>query len=180
MSDVRGRLLDRGGRTGVVSALSRGIVRVSVLHHESNDADRAGGDVAIMEEDLVTTRNSRERGAAIVEFAIVVPLLLLLLLGSIEFGRAYSAKISVTHAAREGVREYALTQDASAGDAAARGAATALDPSKMTVAPSGCGDIADFGDPATLRVSYRFDFNIPFVALDRVNIQSQGVMRCGG
>jgi len=116
----------------------------------------------------------------LVEFALVVPLVLVLLLGVIEFGRAYSAKISVTHAAREGVREYSLTQDAAAGDTAARGAATALNPARMTVSPSGCGDISDIGDPASMVVVYRFDFSIPFVALDQIDIQARGVMRCGG
>ncbi len=121
-----------------------------------------------------------ERGAAIVEFALVVPLLLMLLIGVVEFGRAYSAKISVTHAAREGVREYALTQDASAGSAAALAAATSLKPGSMTTSPSGCAGVSDFGDPASMVVTYDFNFNIPFVPLNGVTIQAKGVMRCGG
>jgi len=133
-----------------------------------------------MKSYRVTTNGRSELGATLVEFAIVVPLLLVLLLGIVGFGRAYSTKISVTHAAREGVREYSLTQDASAGDTAARGAATALNPENMTVAPTGCGGISDIGEPATLVVVYRFDFNIPFMPLNQIDIQASGVMRCGG
>jgi Flp pilus assembly protein TadG len=139
-----------------------------------------GSDVVTEEDDLVRLLTRSERGASMVEFAIVIPLLLILLIGIIEFGRAYSAKISVTHAAREGVREYSLTRDASAGDAAARNAATALSPARMTVAPTGCADESDIGDQASMVVVYRFDFSIPFVPLDGVDIQARGVMRCGG
>jgi Flp pilus assembly protein TadG len=43
-----------------------------------------------------------DRGAAAVEMAIVLPLLLLVVFGVIDFGRAYNARILVTSAAREG------------------------------------------------------------------------------
>lgn len=45
-----------------------------------------------------------ERGAAVVEFAVVVPLLLLLLFGIIEFGILLYNKAMVTNASREGAR----------------------------------------------------------------------------
>ncbi|HKU29947.1 MAG TPA: TadE/TadG family type IV pilus assembly protein, partial [Arthrobacter sp.] len=41
-----------------------------------------------------------ERGAAAVEFALVAPILVLLVLGIMEFGRAYNAQVSLTNAAR--------------------------------------------------------------------------------
>jgi Flp pilus assembly protein TadG len=45
-----------------------------------------------------------ERGAALVEFAIVLPLLALVLFGIIEFGIAYNDYISVRNGSREGTR----------------------------------------------------------------------------
>ena len=45
-----------------------------------------------------------DRGAAAVEMALVLPLLLFLLMGIIDFGRAYSTQIQLSAAAREGVR----------------------------------------------------------------------------
>lgn len=50
-----------------------------------------------------------ERGAVAVEFALILPVFLLLLLGIMEFGRAYNAQLSLTHAARESVRTLAIS-----------------------------------------------------------------------
>ena len=46
----------------------------------------------------------KERGAAIVEFALVVPVLVLLLFGIVEFGIAFNDYISVRNGSREGAR----------------------------------------------------------------------------
>ena len=45
-----------------------------------------------------------ERGQSLVEMALVLPLLLLLVAGIIDFGRAYNNYIIITNAAREGAR----------------------------------------------------------------------------
>jgi hypothetical protein len=47
---------------------------------------------------------ARDSGAALVEFAIVLPVFLMLLLGMMTGGLAYSRKLSVGQAAREGAR----------------------------------------------------------------------------
>lgn len=53
-------------------------------------------------------KGHHDRGAAAVEMALVLPLLLFLVMGIIDFGRAYSAQIQLSSAAREGVRLAAL------------------------------------------------------------------------
>ncbi len=58
------------------------------------------------------SRNSSrrlQRGAAALEFAIVLPVLVLLLLGIIDFGIVMGAQTQVANAAREGARAGALT-----------------------------------------------------------------------
>ena len=47
-------------------------------------------------------RRRRSRGQALVELALVTPVLLLLLLGAVDLGRLFYARISVNNAAREG------------------------------------------------------------------------------
>jgi Flp pilus assembly protein TadG len=59
-------------------------------------------------------RNSR--GQALVEFALLLPLVMLILIGIVEFGRAWQAKQTLTDAAREGARlavigDQTVTQD---------------------------------------------------------------------
>ena len=49
-----------------------------------------------------------EKGQSLVEFALVVPLLLLLVIGIAEFGRAWMTKNILTGAAREAVRILAV------------------------------------------------------------------------
>lgn len=50
----------------------------------------------------------RERGAAAIEFAIVVPLLLLLIFGIIEYGFLFEFRQSISQAASEGARAAAI------------------------------------------------------------------------
>jgi Flp pilus assembly protein TadG len=53
----------------------------------------------------------RGRGQALVEFAIVIPLFLLLLVALFDLGRAVFAYNTLTNAAREGVRMAIVNQD---------------------------------------------------------------------
>lgn len=49
-------------------------------------------------------KSRRERGAVVVEFALVLPILVALLLGVTTAGMAYNKKLNMTYATREGAR----------------------------------------------------------------------------
>ena len=51
-----------------------------------------------------TQRRFDNRGQALVEFALLLPVVMLILIGIVEFGRAWQAKQTLTDAAREGAR----------------------------------------------------------------------------
>ncbi len=123
------------------------------------------------------TRTSRgEGGAAAIELALILPVLVLLLFGIIEFGRGYNAKIEITGAAREGARVLALDS----GDPAATVAAAAptLDAGNLQVTTSGSPCVT--GTQASVTVSYPFDYNIPLFGTNTITLSSTGVMRCDG
>jgi hypothetical protein len=56
--------------------------------------------------------SAAERGTSLVEFAMVLPLLLVLLFTIVDFGRAFQSWITITNAAREGARVGSTGADA--------------------------------------------------------------------
>ncbi len=52
-----------------------------------------------------------EKGASAVEFALILPILIMLVFGIFQFGIAYNNYIALTHAAREGARLAAVNMD---------------------------------------------------------------------
>ncbi|MDP9022338.1 MAG: pilus assembly protein [Actinomycetota bacterium] len=131
---------------------------------------------------------TQERGAAAVEFALILPMLLLLIFGMIDFSRAYNAHISLSGAAREGARVLAL----GTGDPVqtTKDAAPSLPPDEITVAlnPADCAGSA--GQPANVTASYDFSYITPLSGLmslfggsalaSPITLNGIGVMRCGG
>jgi Flp pilus assembly protein TadG len=111
-----------------------------------------------------------------VEAAIMLPLIILLIFGLVEFSRAYNAKVTVTHAAREGVRVLSITGDPDAAAVAAENAATSLDPAQMVITTTACVP----EEPTELTVTYPYSYEIPFFGSRSATFSSTGVMRCSG
>lgn len=63
----------------------------------------------------MTKRSGEEGGTALVELALVLPLLLVLLLGMVDFGKAFKAWIDETHLANLGARLAAVGYPAVVG-----------------------------------------------------------------
>lgn len=61
-------------------------------------------------------KKTNRRGVAVVEFALVVPIFLLLVFGLIELGRMVMVQQSLTNAAREGCRKAILATTMSSSD----------------------------------------------------------------
>lgn len=126
----------------------------------------------------------RDRGAAAVEFALLVPLLLLIVFGIIDFGRALNAQITLTQAAREGARLAAVGQP----NVAARTQAAAIGLSPVSVSVTGCPTGAGLGVDAVVRATYSFSFVTPVGAIaglfggsglgSPITLRATGVMPC--
>jgi Flp pilus assembly protein TadG len=122
--------------------------------------------------DRVGRPREDDRGAIVVEFALILPLLLILLFGIIEFGRAYNTQIALQGAAREGARALALGNSATDAVNASSGVAISIS------STSGCPD-GDSEAFATVTTSADFTFSIPFVTLDLTKLHATASMRCG-
>jgi Flp pilus assembly protein TadG len=110
----------------------------------------------------------------IVEFALVLPLLVVLLIGIVEFGRAYNTQIALQGAAREGARALALGESASTAVANASGGIT-MSVTASTACPAGNPSTAY----ASVTTSTQFTFGIPFVPIGEKTLHATASMRCG-
>ncbi|MCH8025995.1 MAG: pilus assembly protein [Chloroflexi bacterium] len=76
------------------------------------------------------TRKRGDRGQALVELAMIAPVLIIIMLGVIDYGRIYFAYVSVTNGARNGA-DYAAIGPTEAADTAGIKAAALTDTSDL-------------------------------------------------
>ena len=132
-------------------------------------------------------------GQGLVEFALLLPILLLLLMGILEFARAWNIRHVVTDAAREGARNLVVRDMTTAEVEALVSASLAsagLNPANATITAIPCAGgacvsptIRVKGEPARVSIQYPYQLRIVGVLLgwavpDRtVNIRTTFVMR---
>jgi len=125
----------------------------------------------------------RESGAAAVEFALVVPILIALILGIAAFGRGYQIQSTLSMAAREGVRIAAIEKNVALGEDRAEAAATELGlpgaAATSTGSDSCTGPSTD--QRARIQVSMVYDF-LGFSGFfgSPITMTGKAEMRCGG
>jgi Flp pilus assembly protein TadG len=101
-----------------------------------------------------------DRGTATVEFALVLPLLLVMCLALVQVGLLARDRLLVEAVARAGAREAALQADQAAIRAAALAAGPGLEPEAVTIGVTRAGSV---GDPVTVEVTYAEPIRVPFV-----------------
>ena len=121
-----------------------------------------------------TGRAGQEQGAAVVEFAFVVTLLLAILGGIVDFGFLFNAQISLTHAAREGVRVEAI----GTGDPVAAATAAFTAPAVTGFGATVTQPCTTPGASTTLTTSA--DYSFFFLPFNDRALTGEAVMRCGG
>lgn len=126
---------------------------------------------------MTLNRLHQESGAAAVEFALVLVLLVTILVGIIELGRAYNAQITLQHAAREGARVLAITKNGP--QAITRTKAAALPFVTLTDAEIAAPSTCTTGIPTTVTISHNFSLVTPFFGTT-LAMNARGEMRCGG
>lgn len=135
---------------GDVTVPDRSTLSVEPCLHRNN---RTSGPLA----GFIRNRHRNRGGAAVVEFAIVAPLLFMLVFGIIEFGRMIMVQQILTNASREGARR-AIIEDVSGSEVVNLVSeyltASSIDGATVTVEPMSLN--LGFGDPVTVTVEVPF------------------------
>lgn len=108
-----------------------------------------------------------------VEFALILPLVLILVLGVVEVAIVARSEIQLIHAAREGARQAAVSPDTAQATAAVRkalgaaGAAARISVSRPTA----------IGEPANVRVAVKHRIRAPLLGGFTVDLGASASMR---
>ncbi|HEX7248314.1 MAG TPA: TadE family protein [Actinomycetota bacterium] len=102
-----------------------------------------------------------ERGTAAVEFALVLPIVLAIVLALVQVGLLVRDRLLVESAVRAGARTAAVELGDDAVRAAVLRAAPSLDADSLSVSTTRAGVR---GEPVTVSVSYMAAIRVPFVA----------------
>jgi Flp pilus assembly protein TadG len=130
----------------------------------------------------------RNSGQAYVEFALILPLLLVLVMGIIQFGNAFRTYITLTDATRVGGRQAAVSRSILPAESRVpliedkmHAAAASLDPDQMviTVDPKDVDGTVGWypAGNVTVRASYPFKINILGMVIFNSRINSRTTER---
>ena len=117
-------------------------------------------------------RFTDERGASLVEFALVLPLLLLLLFGLLDFGKAFNYWNDETHLAAEGARWAVVNSNPGGSQSLQQYIQQQADSAELRGLATVCvsfpnnpdtGSSGQVGDPVTVTVRSRYSW-LPFVS----------------
>lgn len=134
--------------------------------------------------------SKNKKGAAIIELAIILPLLIILLFGIIEFSLILYDKAMITNASREGARAGIVAQNPRVSEGEIRRIVKNYCQNYLITFGNDTledGDISitrtgdSFGDDLIVTVNYRYDFLIlpKFLtsAFGPINLRAQTVMK---
>ena len=113
---------------------------------------------------------------------MVMPVLLVLILGIVEFGRAYNIQTTLSAAAREGVRTMALQNSASAARTSTKSAAApavVLTDGQVSVSAACPAAGTNPAATVTVTITYPLTFITNFFGT-APTLTATGVMRCNG
>lgn len=113
-----------------------------------------------------------------VEFALIVPILCLVLFGILQFGSLYNDYVTLTDATRVGARKAAVSRHdanpAGAAETAARNAASGLTAGELAVSVASTWKQ---GEPVTVEASYPYAIDLLGVVVRSGSLKSQTTER---
>jgi Flp pilus assembly protein TadG len=102
-----------------------------------------------------------EKGQSLVEFALVLPILIMLLFGIVDFGRAFHAYLTIDQAGREAARAASIGKDSATvrGIAKNQGTSIGLTEGEVNVST----DSRTPGTDITITITYTYNLITPLL-----------------
>jgi Flp pilus assembly protein TadG len=108
-------------------------------------------------------RESGERGQAVAEFALIIPIFLLLVFAIVDFGMGFHAWITVTNAAREGARLGAVGGSQTEVEDQVYDTSSSLDADQLSVLVTNAE--GNPGEAVTVDVEYEYELITPLSSI---------------
>lgn len=134
-----------------------------------------------------SVQGDRTGGQAIVELAVVLPVLLLLTVGLVNVGMMITAQMELTQAAWEGARAGATLDDPSSGDTEIVGAVhqslSSLDPNRLAIDINPSADESPRTEPGPeprghpLKVTLRYPYRLYLPVAVEVHLEAEASSR---
>ncbi|MBN8210563.1 pilus assembly protein [Bacillus sp. NTK071] len=119
-----------------------------------------------------------EKGQSMVEFALVLPVLVMLLFGIVDFGRIFHAYITIDHASREAARVASIGESDSkiVSTAVTSGSSIHLSSGQVSVSPGGTKTA---GSDVRVTITYPITFLTPVISSisGPITLSSSAAMR---
>ena len=122
-----------------------------------------------------------DEGAAMVEFALVLPVVMLLVVGAIRFGTAFNAKIEMSGAARDAARYLVVHPgDTSGAQTKAQSSSPNLNltAAEITVTQVGTCTATTSNGSWRVTISRSYSLDVPLVSLPTMSVTGIGEMSC--
>lgn len=105
-----------------------------------------------------------EKGQSLVEFSIILPLLLLVVMAIIEFGMMFNSYISIQNASREGARSGIVGSSDTDIQNLIISTSPNLDPSKLTINITPDEGRRTSGASITVTLTYNYNLTVPIIS----------------
>ncbi len=121
----------------------------------------------------------KEKGASAVEFALILPVLVILIFGIFEFAIAFNNYITITHAAREGARRAAvdLYNEDLKEYIKEMAFPLVLTDEDIVINWDDYPNSPLIGDPVWVEITYDFGISIPLVGSWEIPLKNKAIMR---
>jgi Flp pilus assembly protein TadG len=121
-----------------------------------------------------------QRGQALVEFAIILPLLLLIIMSIIEFGLMLNSYLTVRNVSREGARAGIVGSTNAEIENTIISTSPNLEECKLTINITPPEGSRKSGDTLTVKLTYKYKLIVPIISSllgNEINLKAQTSMR---